>query len=197
MATKFRLLQKAAAVDKAFKEMVAIAANDAQRQFKKSFYDEGFTDESFEHWKPRKGQIRSLGAKSIGRKTLTKTGALKRSIRISLRPGGYSARVFTVLPYAAIHNEGGTINQNIAAGARRHRSGDFDYKTEKSVRYDRKTGGRKSTFMRVRGSGVQFFKAHSRTIHMPKRKFLGASRDLERRTMAKMKAKINTAIKNA
>jgi phage gpG-like protein len=148
MTNKFRLKEKSIAVDKAVKDMVKIAAKDAEVHFKKSFANEGFTDNTLERWQPRKGKINSLGAKAIGKKTLTKTGALRRSIMFKMY-GGYSAIVYSNLPYSAIHNEGLT--------------------------------------------GKAWGKA---TFKMPKRKFLGNSRILEKRTAAKFRAKILTAFKN-
>lgn len=157
MANKFRLKQKAAAIDKAFKESITIAGKDAVAHFKKSFDHEGFTDENFSRWKPRRGQWMSVGASVRGsrgalpntKKTLTKTGALKRSIRIAYNTG-MRIMVWSNLPYSAIHNEGLTG----------------------------RAWGRHS-------------------FRMPKRKFLGNSRNLERRTLAKLTAKVNTASMNA
>lgn len=155
MANKFKLDKISKAVDNAIKESIFIAGKDALAQFKKSFVDEGFTDDHLEKWKPRQRQIRgSLGA-GLSRnhpntkKTLTKTGALKRSIRIGFRTAT-SVRLISNLPYSAIHNEG----------------------------------------LRGMAWGKHSFK-------MPKRKFMGNSKNLEKRTFAKMTAKINTAIRNA
>jgi phage gpG-like protein len=154
MATKFRLKEKAVAVEKAFKESLEIAGNDAVAHFKKSFDNQGFTDESLTTWKPRKGQIRGLGANVRGglpntKKTLTKTGALKKSIRV-VSTNGLKVRIESALAYSAIHNEG----------------------------------------LRGNAWGRHPFK-------MPKREFMGNSRLLERRSFAKMKAKVKTAILNA
>jgi len=151
---KFRLDEKAKAVDKAFKEALEIAGNDAVLHFRKSFDNQGFTDENLEHWKPRKGQIRALGANVKGglvntKKTLTKTGALKRSIHKTMLVG-LRLKVVSDLVYAQIHNQGLT----------------------------------------GKAWGKHYFK-------MPKRKFMGNSRKLERIQMAKILAKVNTAWKNA
>jgi phage gpG-like protein len=148
MATQLRLKEKASAIEATNRKMLQIAATDAKNHFVKSFANEGFTDETLQTWKPRKGKIRSLGAYSLGRKTLTKTGKLRRSI--SFRVGSKSATVFSNLPYSAIHNEGLT--------------------------------------------GLAWGK-HS--FKMPKRKFLGNSKILERRTQAKWLAQLKTAIRNA
>lgn len=77
----------------------------ALKHFKKSFYDEGFTEKSFWHWTPlkreRKGRFR-------GKKILTNTGKLKNSIktRANSNKNGFSVTFFSNVKYAAIHNEG-------------------------------------------------------------------------------------------
>lgn len=99
------------AVDFAIKDALAIAGRDAVAHFKKSFDEEGFTDSTLQKWERRKGQIRGGGIvrlkkKGINtKKTLTKTGALKRSIRIT----SFSAKkteITSDLPYSGIHNAG-------------------------------------------------------------------------------------------
>jgi len=153
MAKSFKEINfkaKAEAVDKAFKEGIQIIAKDAVVTFQKNFALEGFKDETLESWKPRKGKINSLGAKAIGRKTLTKSGKLRRSIRYTSGLGGYRATVFTDLPYAEIHNEG------------------------------------------------LIGKAYGKySFQMPKRKFMGRNRRLERMSLAKLQAKVKTACNNA
>ena len=114
MANSFKEINfkaKARAVDLAFKEAIQIIAKDAVVTFKHNFDLQGFVDESLQSWKPRKNQIRSMGASVRGglintKKTLTKTGALKRSIRYLSGIRGYSATVISDLPYSQIHNEG-------------------------------------------------------------------------------------------
>ena len=105
--SKFRLKEKAIAVDKAFKEAIQIVAKDAVITFRKNFSKEGFADDVFQPWQARKKETR----KSRGKKILTNSGRLRRSIRYASRIGGYSALVFTDVPYAEIHNEGGKLNR--------------------------------------------------------------------------------------
>jgi phage gpG-like protein len=153
MATKLNFTAKAVAIERNIPKFLGIAAKDAQVHFQKGFDNQGFTDENLQTWKPRKGQIRSLGASVRSRlpntkKTLTKTGALKRSIRI-MNSGSRRIRIVSDLPYSAIHNDG----------------------------------------LMGRAWGRHSFK-------MPKRQFIGNSRILERRTMAKGVAIFQTALLN-
>ena len=109
MANSFKEINfkaKALAIDVAFKAAIQIIAKDAVVTFKHNFYLQGFVDESLQSWKPRNGKLRSLGAVSRDKKTLTKSGKLKRSIRYVSGINGYSAKVISDLPYSQIHNEG-------------------------------------------------------------------------------------------
>lgn len=107
---KFKLNKISIAVDKAFKESLDIVAKDAKAFFEKSFRDEGFTDNSFDKWQPRKGQLRGgLGAALKGSHfntlpTLTKKRVLRRSLKIV--KGFNMITIFTNVPYAARHNYG-------------------------------------------------------------------------------------------
>lgn len=134
-----------AKLDKATKEARSEIGNMAISHFKKSFDMEGFNNTPFMHWKllkkPRYGIYKN-------RKILTKTGALKNSMRYRTRVGKktFSVLVFSKLPYAAVHNEG------LRAG---------------------------------RGNGFK----------MPKRQFMGYSKELEKRLVTRFRNKLRAAIR--
>ncbi len=73
--------------------------------FKENFTRKGFVDGTLVKWKARKVYL-----KKSGRGILMKTGALRRSIRI-IQASANKVTVGTMLVYAQIHNEGGTIIQ--------------------------------------------------------------------------------------
>ena len=131
MANKFKIPELISKVDFAIKDAIAIVARDSEAHFKKSFANEGFIDESFSPWKrlkvlkSKRGKgydtYRHAGTddargktfkvnrenfvRSVKRnKILTKTGALKNSLKTSLRNN--IAIISSSLPYSAIHNEG-------------------------------------------------------------------------------------------
>jgi phage gpG-like protein len=66
-----------------------------------NFRAQGFVDKGTDKWKPRKRT-------DTGRAILVKSGALRRDIRVRGTGPNYVI-VGTSLPYASIHNEGGTI----------------------------------------------------------------------------------------
>lgn len=85
-------------LNKAVDAMGVIAVN----HFTNSFREQGFTDEAFTAWKPRKRTERSrLGKRAI----LVKSGRLRRSLR-SRRKGSLSVVISTDVPYAQVHNDG-------------------------------------------------------------------------------------------
>lgn len=110
MANKFKIPDLINKVDFAINDAIAIVARDAEAHFKKSFANQGFTDETFHYWDKRKNQIRTNGFFKLKynhvntKPTLVKTGALKNSLKTSLRRN--IAIISSSLPYSAIHNEG-------------------------------------------------------------------------------------------
>lgn len=78
---------------------------EAVRHTKENFRMGGFQDQSFTKWPARKGNTDPGRGVLIGKGT----GHLFKDIRI-LSQSGNAVTVGTTLPYAGIHNEGGTIS---------------------------------------------------------------------------------------
>lgn len=136
---------------KVVKDIPRIAGVEAERFFKDSFRRQGWHDKVFTPWKARGGaRTRALGEKRQGRAVLIKSGALRRSVRV-IRIGANFVIVGSSLPYAQIHNEGGTITGTHSVRAHKRR-------------------GRK-------GAGEFPVQAHSRTVNtkIPRRRFIGNS----------------------
>ena len=57
MANKFSFKDLEKKSKKAMQETIVIVANEAKNHYVNSFKNQGFTDESLEKWKPRKGEI--------------------------------------------------------------------------------------------------------------------------------------------
>lgn len=87
-------------------KLVRILANHSVNFFKKSFINQGFTDKELQKWKPS-----FKAGKKTASTILVRTGKLKRSIRIlNISPYSYTILAGNQkIPYAAIHNNGGTI----------------------------------------------------------------------------------------
>ncbi len=132
-------------------DMPRIAGIEAERFFKESFRRQGWQDNVFIPWTPRKGQRAArLGEKRQGRAVLIKSGALRKSVRV-LRRGKNFVIVGTSLPYAQIHNDGGTIQ------------GTFRVKAH--LRANRKKPGKHPV------------ESHTRQVNtrIPRRRFIGNS----------------------
>lgn len=105
-------------------------------------FDRNFERKAFfgDRWKPRRSEGRGT--------LLLVTGTLRRSIRSSVVGDG--VRFTSQVPYATVHNEGGTIAQNVRAHQRRRHGKTHDVR------------------------------AHQRRINMPQRQFIGDGPDTRR-----------------
>lgn len=140
-------------------------------EFDKNFERQGFFSEK---WQRRKSPLRPGGA------ILVDTGGLRRSI--SSRSDSESITFFTSLPYAAIHNEGGEIKvtqkmKSFFWHKYYEATGSFGRKKDGSPRKDKRTV--------QLGSEAEFWKLMAlmkvgKSIKIPKRRFLGASPEVEK-----------------
>lgn len=78
--------------------MAAVVAAKAEKHFKDSFRNQGFTDTALSRWRPRK-------ALDAGRNILVKTGRLMRSIRATIVNSGL-IRISSDSSYGRYNNEG-------------------------------------------------------------------------------------------
>ena len=105
-------------------------------------FDRNFERKAFfgDRWKPRRNEGKGT--------LLLVTGTLRRSIQSSVVGDG--VRFTSQVPYATVHNEGGTIAQNVRAHQRRRHGKTHDVR------------------------------AHQRRINMPQRQFIGDGPDTRR-----------------
>lgn len=150
--------------------------------FEDSFQKHGFTDKGFDKWKERKKKRK--GKKKKKRALLVKSGRLSRSLR--LKTTDTEIRVSTAVPYAAIHNEGGTITTTANVGKHKRKGSTARAHTRQ---------GRKIKRHKRRGGNV---KAHKRKMNtkIPKRQFMGNSKVIERRIKKDTEKEIKEIFKN-
>lgn len=136
---------------------------------------DNFKKESFEDnkWPARKD-------KNNNRKLLIKSGTLRRSISI-LSQGQSRVTVGSTLPYAAVHNYGGTINR--AA------------RSETFTRNRHKRGVKKGLFRRGTVQQQQGFTFKAYSYSMPKRQFLGATPKLKQHLENVIREELTKAFK--
>lgn len=95
------------------RKLPALIGNTALNFYKDSWNREAYIDATRERWPKRK---RTTGK---ARRTLVKTGRLRRSLRY--RTQGNLIRIFTDVPYAQIHNEGGRVSGTASVKAHTRR----------------------------------------------------------------------------
>ena len=128
----------------------------AVEHYKENFVKGGFVNNGLNPWPKRKGD------KDPGRATLVKRARLKNGNRI-FRANQKEVVIGNSVPYAKIHNEGGTITQSA--------------RSELFVRNRRKKGAGKGRFKRGTQAG-RGFSYGDRKIRIPKRQFMGDSKEL-------------------
>lgn len=138
-----------------FTDLSPQLAEMAKGFFKGSFFKEGFTDYGFTAWPKRKD--------TLPHKILTKSQALRDSIVITeANSDKITITAGEGVPYASIHNYGGTINVTVTPKARRF----FWYMFKK-------TENTMWKFMAIT-------KKEKLTIKIPQRQFMGSSQTLDK-----------------
>lgn len=143
----------------------AIAVQVSDEAFKK----QGWTDHGLKPWTPRQSEDAN---KPSGRAILVLTGRLRRSVRV-VNVSATTVTIGTDVPYAKIHNEGGTIKHG-------ERSGILNFSS--TPEHGLWTLGKVQTIKQQRGIKAirrVTYKAH--TTQMPQRKFVGDSHELRER----------------
>lgn len=137
---------------------------EAVEFFDSSFKSQGFTDATLVPWRRTKsGKNNLFSRKSEG--ILIGRGRLRRGTRLR-SVVGMRAEVVNNVPYAAAHNEGFKGTVTVPQHVRRI----------KTFSYDMKSGKRKKT-----GHRDIIVKAHARRMNLPRRHFMGNSRQLSDR----------------
>lgn len=129
---------------------------EAVNHTKANFQQGGFVDSALETWPKRKNDNDPGRGVLIGKQS----GHLFKDIRVLSRTEN-SVTVGTTLPYARIHNEGGTIN---------HPGGTAFFMKDGKAAF---ISNRKANALATAGHKLPRTKAHQ--IRIPKRKFLGQS----------------------
>lgn len=159
-------------VQKIIKNILRDIQVELTDEFDQNFERQGFFSQA---WQRRKRPIRNEG-----RAILVDTGQLRRSIKS--RINGDTIAFYTDLPYAAIHNDGGEIV--VTQKMKRffwHKyyqaTGAFGRKKDGSQRNDKRTiqlsdEAQFWKFLALKKVGT--------TIRIPRRRFLGASPEVEK-----------------
>lgn len=159
------------AFEAAIKRILADLKVEITDEFDRNFQRQAFFTES---WKRRRSPVRQSGS------ILISSGALRRSIRSRVEGGGIV--FYSTLPYADIHNEGGTIK--VTDKMKKFFWRKYYSSTEAFTR--RKDGvQRRDKKNKQLTDEAEFWKAMAlmkvgSEIKIPKRQFIGQSPALER-----------------
>lgn len=161
-------------------EIATIAVNFSKERFR----DQAWLDTTKIKWPARKRQRPGRRSQTL----LVDTGRLKRSIR-KIKATPEQVIIGTDVPYAGIHNDGGTINKT--ATVKSH--------VIKSHRRKAHTRQRKGRSESVKAQIVKAYtvKAHIRKMNtkIPSRRFIGNSYTLTRRIELHITARFMRALK--
>ncbi|MEA4916558.1 phage virion morphogenesis protein [Proteiniphilum sp.] len=163
-------------------EIAAIAVEFSKERFR----DQAWLDSTKERWKPRKQRRR--GGTKRSQTLLVDTGRLKRSIR-KISANADRIVIGSDVPYASIHNYGGTITGTFTVRAH----------TVKAHRRRAHTRVRSGRTEKIKTQTVRshMVKSHSRKVNMriPQRQFLGNSYTLRRRIYLLTASRFSRALK--
>ena len=174
-------LRKLKALGKLYEKFPKMAAIEAEYFSKERFVQKNWVDRSRVAWKKRKNNNRG-GSLMVGKGS----GRLKKSIR-KLSYTRNSVTIGTDVPYAQIHNDGGTINKTVRVKSHTR-------KVTKRARSER-TG---RVLKKRVSNGTTTVKAHTRKMNTtyPQRQFLGESALLMRRIERLTQREIDKILNN-
>lgn len=168
-----KLQRKATEFRRLMDRMPTLIGTEAVNFSKKRFREQAWVDNGTEPWKKRKPGA----ARNNGRAILVDKGKLRNSIRI-VRSGPGFVVIGTSVPYAQVHNEGGTIN--IPVTDRMRRWGWAMFAKTKDSKF----------------KGLALTKKSSLRVRMPKRQFMGNSAYLRQKTKRMMVSRFNILLKS-
>lgn len=168
-----KLARKAKDFNRLIDRLPRLIGTEAVNFSKKRFREQAWADHGTESWKKRKPGA----ARNQGRSTLVDSGKLRNSIRI-VRTGRDFVTIGSKIPYAQIHNDGGTINIPVTDKMRKW--GWAMYAKTKDSKF----------------KGLALTKKTNLRVRMPKRKFMGNSAVLRQITKRMMIHRFNLILNN-
>lgn len=177
------------------RKLPVIVGRMAKDHYQDNFCKRGFVNNGLQKWPVTKRQRSgSSSASATYGPLLSKRNHLFSSVKYA--PGDYRVKVSNEVPYAAIHNEGGTVNPTITPKMRSFAWAMY-YETVGKKKSERKA---KKAKIQENNAG-SFWKALALTkkqklsIKIPKRKFLGESAELTKDINDKIEQLITKILK--
>lgn len=179
------LQQKASEINNMMMRTMPIKAGAiAKAHFQENFRKGGFVNNGLQSWKPAKRlSAKRKSARNNYKTLLSSRNHLFSSIRYESGVG--EVKIINDVPYAKIHNEGGTVTipaRTAVLAFRRIKSG----KDKGRTRFTKNTA--KAHFAQKATIG-------GHTIMMPKRQFIGESKELNDKVTAKITEELTKILK--
>jgi phage gpG-like protein len=173
----FRVQQ---ALNRVYKRTPTLVGGTAVGFYKDRFRFQAWQDETREVWPERRGKDK----KKKRRRLLTKTGRLKRSIRV-VSKGSNHVVVGTDVPYAQAHNEGfkGKVSQHVSGHTVKEHKRRSHTRDGRRVKAQVVQSHRKKSFTRTLDQNIE------------KRQFMGKSTFLNRRMERVLEFEINKELR--
>ncbi len=174
-----------------------IVGRMAKDHFQENFRQGGFVNGGIHKWPDSKRQSSGYNnAASQYGPLLSSRRHLFSSIKYT--PGDGSVTITNDLPYAAIHNQGGTIHVNVTPKMKRYAWAKYYEVSGKAKNSDGKKRKRSKATQAADNAQADFWKRLALTkktsmqIHIPQRQFIGESREL----CEKINSRISQELKN-
>lgn len=177
------------------RKLPVIVGRMAKDHYQDNFRKGGFVNNGLKKWPVTKRQYSGSSSASAAYGPLL-SGRNHLFGSIKYVPADYRVKVANEVPYAAIHNEGGTVNPTVTPKMRRFAWAMYHKVTgrEKNKRKTKKAGTKEN-------AAAGFWKALALTkkqklsIKIPKRIFLGESAELTRKINEKTEQEITKILK--
>lgn len=148
----------------------------AKDHFQENFRKGGFVNNGLQQWPKSKRQLSGTSSSAAQYGPLL-SGRNHLFSSMKYTPSDYRVKVANEVPYAAIHNEGGTVNPTVTPEMRRFAWAMF-YKS--SGKKKGKKGSMLSNPDAERWKALALTKKSKLTVKIPKRQFLGESAELRK-----------------
>lgn len=170
--------QQARSIDDALRRKLPVMVGAAAKQhFQEGFRRGGFIDSTLQRWKPSARIGRAGGVAGKHGTLLSSRNHLMRSITYSAQP--YRVTVYTDVPYAPLHNEGGTTHVRVTPKMRKYAWAMFyrsmGIKRGGAKKTKRGKAAKPETEQARLWKALALTRKQGFTIRIPKRKFMGDS----------------------
>ena len=158
------------------RRMPVIAGQIAVSHFKENFQKSGFIDNGLHKWQPSKRIGKEKGAAGKNKTLLSGRDHLFSSI--SYIPGDYAVLIKNDVPYASIHNEGGPVSINPTVTPKMKKFAWAKYYEALNGKKPGKNTSIPEDAARWRALALTKKSKLSIKYVMPKRQFIGESKEL-------------------